>query len=211
MRLEQASLYTGCKMDCEAKFLSSRPHDIDEAVTMARCMEEDWARTHKDHYKKAGQHSHGGRTQVKHHHFAGRANPYERRDDRTFRQNRPNHSDATQGSVATLTSPRCPTCSRVHPEKPCYRVTGACLHCGGMGHFIKDCPIKRERELKKPEANHEVNQLGSKQVVEKFLNELRNFNESRPGFGPKHQTQVQSGLGICPARPNKGRGRAPVS
>ncbi|KAF3774570.1 hypothetical protein EJ110_NYTH52873 [Nymphaea thermarum] len=104
---------------------------------------------------------------VKHHHFAGRAKPYERRDDRTFRRNQPAHSEATQGSVATPNSPRCPTCSRVHPGKSCYRVTGACLHCGGMGHFIKDCPLKKERELKKPEAGPSGKHGRVSDVVEK--------------------------------------------
>ncbi|KAF3790224.1 hypothetical protein EJ110_NYTH16754 [Nymphaea thermarum] len=72
-----------CKFVCglrdglRSKVMSSRPRDLDKAVTMARCMEDDWARTHKE----ADQHSHGGQTQVKHHHFAGRAKPYERRDD----------------------------------------------------------------------------------------------------------------------------------
>ncbi|KAF3771469.1 hypothetical protein EJ110_NYTH60339 [Nymphaea thermarum] len=94
-----------------------------EAFTMARCIEEDWVRTQKDHLKKTGQPSQGGRTQVKRQHFAGRTRPYERRDDRTFRQNQPTRSEATQGSVATPTSQKCPTCSRVHPEEPCYRVS----------------------------------------------------------------------------------------
>ncbi|KAF3791730.1 hypothetical protein EJ110_NYTH13782 [Nymphaea thermarum] len=71
MELDQASL-------CVVKVLTSRPHDLDEAVTMARCIEEDWARTQKDHHKKAGQHSQGGRTQIKRQHFAGRTRPYER-------------------------------------------------------------------------------------------------------------------------------------
>ncbi|KAF3772005.1 hypothetical protein EJ110_NYTH58995 [Nymphaea thermarum] len=132
--------------------MSGSPHNLDEAVTMARRMEEDWVRTQRDHQKKASQHTQGGRMPVKHHHPAGRARPYERRDDRTFRRNRPGRGETTQGSVASPTSPRCPTCSRAHPGKPCYRMTGACLHCGGMGHFIKDCPLKKERDLKKPEA-----------------------------------------------------------
>ncbi|KAF3776058.1 hypothetical protein EJ110_NYTH48338 [Nymphaea thermarum] len=152
MRLEQANLCVGLRDGLRSKVLTSRPRDLDKVVTMARCIEEDWARTRKDHHKKAGQHSHGGRTQVRHQHFAGRARPYERRDDRTFRRNRPNRSETTQGSVASPTSPKFPTCSRVHPGKPCYREIGACLHCGGMRHFIKDCPLKKERELKKPEA-----------------------------------------------------------
>ncbi|KAF3780692.1 hypothetical protein EJ110_NYTH38684 [Nymphaea thermarum] len=116
-----------------AKVMSSRPRNMDEAVTMARYMEEDWARTQRDHQKKTSQHTQGGRMPVKHQHPLGIARPYERRDDRTFRRNRPGRSETTQGSMASPTSPRCPTCSRVHPEKPCYRVTGACLHCGECG------------------------------------------------------------------------------
>ncbi|KAF3783898.1 hypothetical protein EJ110_NYTH31468 [Nymphaea thermarum] len=79
----------GMREGLRSKVLSSRPRDLDEAVTMARCIEEDWVRTQKDHQKKAGQHSQGGRTQVKRQHFAGRTRPYERRDDRTFRRNQP--------------------------------------------------------------------------------------------------------------------------
>ncbi|KAF3781652.1 hypothetical protein EJ110_NYTH29146 [Nymphaea thermarum] len=79
----------GLREGLRSKVLSSRPRDLDEAVTMARCIEEDWVRTQKDHQKRAGQHSQGGRTQVKRQHFAGRTRPYERWDDRTFRRNEP--------------------------------------------------------------------------------------------------------------------------
>ncbi|KAF3781830.1 hypothetical protein EJ110_NYTH35753 [Nymphaea thermarum] len=85
----------GLREGLRSKVLSSRPRDLDEAVTMARCIEEDWVRTQKDHQKRAGQHSQGGRTQVKRQHFAGRTRPYERRDDRTFRRNQPTRSEAT--------------------------------------------------------------------------------------------------------------------
>nr|VVW56750.1 unnamed protein product [Nymphaea colorata] len=81
----------GLRDGLRGRVMSSRPRDLDEAVTMARRMEEDWARTQKDHQKKTTQHTHGGRMPVKHHHFAGRARPYERREDRTFRRSRPNH------------------------------------------------------------------------------------------------------------------------
>ncbi|KAF3775676.1 hypothetical protein EJ110_NYTH49883, partial [Nymphaea thermarum] len=70
----------GLRERLRSKVLSSRPRDLDEAVTMARCIEEDWVRTQKDHQKRTGQHSQGGRTQVKRQHFAGRTRPYERRD-----------------------------------------------------------------------------------------------------------------------------------
>ncbi|KAF3772226.1 hypothetical protein EJ110_NYTH57357 [Nymphaea thermarum] len=50
----------GLRDGLRSKVMSSRPRELDEAVTMARCMEEDWARTQKDHHKKINQHSHGG-------------------------------------------------------------------------------------------------------------------------------------------------------
>ncbi|KAF3774026.1 hypothetical protein EJ110_NYTH51919 [Nymphaea thermarum] len=121
----------GLRDGLRGRVMSSNPRNLDEAVTRARRMEEDWVKTQRDHQKKTSQHSQGGRMPVKHHHPAGRARPYERRDDRTFRRNRPGRSETTQGSVVSPTSPRCPTCSRAHPGKQCYQVTGACLHCGG--------------------------------------------------------------------------------
>ncbi|XP_049934310.1 uncharacterized protein LOC126410146 [Nymphaea colorata] len=172
----------GLREGLRTKVLTSRPRDLDEAVTMARCIEEDWARTQKDHQKKASQHSQGGRAQVKRHHFAGRTRPYERRDDRTFRRNQPTRSEATQGSVATPTSQRCPTCSRVHPGKPCYREIGACLHCGRMGHFIKDCPLRKERELKKPEAGPSSARQTTGRVYATTVEELQ-AHDLVEGFG----------------------------
>ncbi|KAF3777431.1 hypothetical protein EJ110_NYTH45830 [Nymphaea thermarum] len=123
----------GLRDGLRGRVMSSSPRNLDEAVTMARRMEEECARTQRDHQKKTSQHTQGGRMPVKHQHPTGRARPYERRDDRTFRRNRPGRSETTQGSVASPTSPRCPTCSRANPGKPCYRVTGACLHCGAPG------------------------------------------------------------------------------
>ncbi|KAF3785930.1 hypothetical protein EJ110_NYTH19151 [Nymphaea thermarum] len=155
----------GLRDGLRGRVMSSSPRNLDEAVTRARRMEEDWARTQRDHQKKASQHTQGGRMPVKHHHPVGRARPYERRDDRTFRRNRPGRGETTQGLVASPTSPRCPTCSRAHPGKPCYRMTEACLHCGSMRHFIKDCPLKKERDLKKPEA-------GPSSVAEKKKTEV---------------------------------------
>ncbi|KAF3772992.1 hypothetical protein EJ110_NYTH56417 [Nymphaea thermarum] len=66
------------------RVMSSSPRNLDEAVTRARRMKEDWARTQRDHQKKTSQHPQGGRMPVKHHHLAGRARPYERRGDRTI-------------------------------------------------------------------------------------------------------------------------------
>ncbi|KAF3780831.1 hypothetical protein EJ110_NYTH38297 [Nymphaea thermarum] len=53
----------GLREGLRSKVLTSRPRDLDEAVTMARCIEEDWARTQKEHHKKASQYSPSGRTQ----------------------------------------------------------------------------------------------------------------------------------------------------
>ncbi|KAF3774868.1 hypothetical protein EJ110_NYTH52115 [Nymphaea thermarum] len=174
----------GLRDGLRSKVMSRRPHDLDEAVTMARRMEEDWARIQKDHHKKTDQHSHGGQTQVRHHHFVDRAKPYERHDDRAFRRNRSNRSDTTQRAVTTLTLPRCPTCSRVHPRKPCYWETGACLHCGKIGHFIKNCPIMRGKELKKPKAGPSSVEKTTRRVYTTTVDELQahDFIEEASGL-----------------------------
>ncbi|KAF3781468.1 hypothetical protein EJ110_NYTH36467 [Nymphaea thermarum] len=65
----------GLRDGLRGRVMSSSPHNLDEAVTMVRRMEEDWVRTQRDHQKKTSQHT------------QGRARPYERRDDRTFRRN----------------------------------------------------------------------------------------------------------------------------
>ncbi|KAF3779117.1 hypothetical protein EJ110_NYTH33687 [Nymphaea thermarum] len=96
----------GLRDGLRGRVMSGSPHNLDEAVTMARHMEEDWVRTQRDHQKKTSQHTQGGRMPVKHHHPAGRERPYERRDDRTFRRNKPGSGETTQGSVASPTSPR---------------------------------------------------------------------------------------------------------
>nr|GEV52283.1 putative reverse transcriptase domain-containing protein [Tanacetum cinerariifolium] len=36
--------------------------------------------------------------------------------------------------------PPCDTCGKPHPDKECYRVTGACFNCGLTGHMAKDYP-----------------------------------------------------------------------
>ncbi|KAF3780319.1 hypothetical protein EJ110_NYTH39538 [Nymphaea thermarum] len=111
-----------------SKVMSRRPHDLDEAVTMARHKEEDWARTRKNHHKKTGQHSQAGQILMR-----GVMTEHSGR-------NMPNRSGTTEKAVTTLTPLRCPICSCVHLGKPCYRETRACLYYGRMGHFIKDCP-----------------------------------------------------------------------
>nr|VVW53221.1 unnamed protein product [Nymphaea colorata] len=87
----------GLRDGLRSKVLTSRPRDLDEAVTMARSIEEDWARTQRDHQKKTTQHTQGGRMPVKHQHAVGKVRPYDRRDDRTFWRNRPSRSETTQG------------------------------------------------------------------------------------------------------------------
>ncbi|KAF3776273.1 hypothetical protein EJ110_NYTH48690 [Nymphaea thermarum] len=106
----------GLRDGLRSKVLTSRPRDLDEAVTMARCIEENWARTQKDHHKKAGKHS---------------------------------------------------------QEKSCYREIGACLHCGRMGHFIQDCHLKKERELKKPKAGPSSSRQTFRRVYATTVEELQ--------------------------------------
>ncbi|CAN6486610.1 unnamed protein product [Victoria cruziana] len=38
----------------------------------------------------------------------------------------------------------CSKCRRRHPGRPCYKDSGACLYCGELRHFIRECPKKKE-------------------------------------------------------------------
>ncbi|KAF3787666.1 hypothetical protein EJ110_NYTH22551 [Nymphaea thermarum] len=47
----------GLRDGLRGRVMSSSPHNLDETVTMARHMEEDWARTQRDHQRKTSQHT----------------------------------------------------------------------------------------------------------------------------------------------------------
>lgn len=36
----------------------------------------------------------------------------------------------------------CQSCGRMHPGKACFKATGQCYECGGLGHKRRDCPSK---------------------------------------------------------------------
>ncbi|KAF3787673.1 Glyceraldehyde-3-phosphate dehydrogenase [Nymphaea thermarum] len=98
----------GLRDGLRSKMMSNRPRDLDKAVTLARRMEEDWARTQMDYHKKTSQHTHSGWMQGRYNNLAGREKPYGSGNDRTFRQNKLNCSDSTQGVAITSTLLRPP-------------------------------------------------------------------------------------------------------
>ncbi|KAF3795144.1 Peptide methionine sulfoxide reductase [Nymphaea thermarum] len=133
---------------------------------MARCREENWARTQKDHHKKACQHSQGGRMQGKHQHFAGRTRAYERRDDRTFKRNQPTHNEATQGSVATPTSQRCPTYSRTtRKQSRDVKISDRMISVGVMYQLLP------RQMLEKDDHNQRAATSSSSQIPSQFAEE----------------------------------------
>lgn len=48
-------------------------------------------------------------------------------------------------AVAITTAKPCSYCNKMHPNKPCYKQSGACYRCGGQGHFAKDCQEGRKK------------------------------------------------------------------
>ncbi|MCE5166375.1 hypothetical protein HAX54_018105, partial [Datura stramonium] len=55
-----------------------------------------------------------------------------------------NHKSSTssirQSNHATTT---CPSCHKAHYDQ-CWREIGACLRCGQMGHYKRDCPCNHK-------------------------------------------------------------------
>ena len=44
---------------------------------------------------------------------------------------------------------KCVICDRVHRGQACPRASGDCFYCGLVGHFIRDCRIKKVDDLRR--------------------------------------------------------------
>ena len=67
------------------------------------------------------------------------------RDKGRYSGNKKGENSSTSQSGQRSSSgqrPPCPTCNRYHPGE-CWRMTGACLACGQMGHMVRDCPKRQ--------------------------------------------------------------------
>ncbi|XP_049932536.1 uncharacterized protein LOC126409875 [Nymphaea colorata] len=67
----------------------------------------------------------------------------------------------------------CPKCHRQHPGKPCYRDIGACLYCGAQGHFIRECPKKKEVEQRRSATNQPAEKKVPGRVYATTVEELK--------------------------------------
>ena len=55
----------------------------------------------------------------------------------------PRQGGSRAAGTSAQTIPQCTHCGRRHPGE-CRLLTEACLVCGDQGHFIRDCPNRRE-------------------------------------------------------------------
>nr|GEZ40566.1 putative reverse transcriptase domain-containing protein [Tanacetum cinerariifolium] len=92
---------------------------------------------------------------------------------RFYQQNQDQQYNCSSGSsrqkkYTDYTSPPpCDTCGKPHPDKECYRVTGACFSCGLTGHMAKDC-LKNNRgngNDKRPDVKGKVYSLARDQAA----------------------------------------------
>uniref|UniRef100_A0A5K0Y0H8 CCHC-type domain-containing protein n=1 Tax=Nymphaea colorata TaxID=210225 RepID=A0A5K0Y0H8_9MAGN len=115
----------GLKDGLQNQVISSRPRDLDDAIDMATRLEERWNRM-----QETNKRSEFLRSKLRPDMRSDKVNQGDR-----FKRQRPSTSRQDE---------ECPTCHRQHPGKPCYREVGACLYCGTRGHFIHECPKKKE-------------------------------------------------------------------
>ncbi|KAF3792350.1 putative receptor-like protein kinase [Nymphaea thermarum] len=128
----------GLRDGLRREVMGSRPRDLDDAIDMAKRFDEDSNRT-----RGTDRNSELLRPKSKPDIFKRRRSDRVNQGDR-FKRQRPSTSSQND---------ECPKCHRQHPGKPCYRDTGACLYCGAQGHFIRECPKKKEAEQKRGAAS----------------------------------------------------------
>ncbi|KAF3774836.1 hypothetical protein EJ110_NYTH52207 [Nymphaea thermarum] len=127
----------GLKDGLRSQVMASRPRDLDDAIDMATRFEED------------GNLMHG--TDRRNEFLRSKSSPdtFKRRSS-----DRVNQGDRFKKHRSSFRQDdECPTCHRQHPGKPCYKEVGACLYCGTRGHFIRECPKKKEAEQGRGAAN----------------------------------------------------------
>ncbi|KAF3786730.1 hypothetical protein EJ110_NYTH24743 [Nymphaea thermarum] len=121
----------GLKDGLRREVMGSRPRDLDDAIDMTTRFDEDSNGTHETDRRSEllGPKSSPDT-------FKRRSSDRVNQEDQ-FKRHRPSSFRQDE---------ECLTCHRQHPGKPCYREVGACLYCETRGHFIRECPKKKEAE-----------------------------------------------------------------
>ncbi|CAN6452104.1 unnamed protein product [Victoria cruziana] len=67
----------------------------------------------------------------------------------------------------------CSKCHRRHHGRPCYKDSGACLYCGELGHFIRECPKKKEVEQRRGNPNQHTERKATGRVYATTVNDIK--------------------------------------
>ncbi|XP_057745161.1 uncharacterized protein LOC130974832 [Arachis stenosperma] len=70
--------------------------------------------------------------------------PQRRNDFATSEESQRNGKGKRAAAASDVSS--CQRCGGHHPNRPCRYGSGLCYNCGKLGHVVRDCPHRKDRE-----------------------------------------------------------------
>ena len=120
----------GLKDGLRPRVMINLPSTLAQAIEVATMLNEEWERSRKSQKDTPGKT--GSRSAAASHGGKKYQPPYKKQ-----KYNGGNRPPQQQGQNRV-----CQKCNRSHYGQPCPRDTGACLYCGKMGHYARQCHKK---------------------------------------------------------------------